>query len=88
MLFGLAKAGGVYSRMLDEASKDKEVDRDFWTSYLDDILPYSGKPWGHFGHLTQVVLTHMVAGIQPCKTKLFSPRWSTWDTRLARKAFP
>ena len=29
MLFGLANAGSVYSRMLDEAMK--EVDRDFWT---------------------------------------------------------
>ena len=36
MLFGLANAGSVYSRMLDLAMK--EVDRDFWTSYLDDIL--------------------------------------------------
>ena len=30
MLFGLAIAGSVYSRMLDVAIK--EVDRDFWTS--------------------------------------------------------
>ena len=29
--------------MLDVAMK--EVDRDFWTSYLDDILKYSCKPW-------------------------------------------
>ena len=36
MPFGLANAGSVYSRMLDVALK--EVDRDFWTSYLDDIL--------------------------------------------------
>ena len=33
MLFGLANARSVYSRKLDVAMK--EVDRDFWTSYLD-----------------------------------------------------
>ena len=56
--------------MLDVAMK--EVDRDFWTSYLDNILTYSGKPWSHFGHLTKVVLAHVASGIkiQPCKTKL------------------
>ena len=43
MPFGLAKMGSVYSRMLDMAMK--EVDRDFWTSYLDNILTYSGEPW-------------------------------------------
>ena len=70
MPFGLANAGIVYSRMLEVAIK--EVDRDFWTSYLDNILTYSGEPWAHFGHLTQVVLAHMKAGIkiQPCKTML------------------
>ena len=69
--FGLANAGNVYSRMLDVAMK--EVDRDFWTSYLDDILIYSREPWAHFGHLTQVVLARAAAvfKIQPCKTKLF-----------------
>ena len=36
MPFRLANAGSVYRRMLDMAMKD--VDRDFWTSYLDDIL--------------------------------------------------
>ena len=36
MPFGLANAGSVYSSMLDWAMK--KVDRDFWTSYLDDIL--------------------------------------------------
>ena len=74
MPFGLANAGSVYSRMLDVAMK--EVDREFWTSYLDNILTYSGKPWAHFGHLTQVVLAHVAAGIkiQPCKTKLFQPK--------------
>ena len=35
MPFGAANAGSVYSRMLDVAMKD--VERDFWTSYLDDI---------------------------------------------------
>ena len=51
----------------------KEVDRDFWTSYLDDILTFSGKPWAHFGHLAQVVRAHKATEIkiQPCKTKLF-----------------
>ena len=68
MLFGLANTGSVHSRMLDLAMK--EVDRDFWMSYLEDILTYSGEPWAHFGHLTQVVLAHLAAGIkiQPCKT--------------------
>ena len=56
MLFGLANADGVYIRMLNIAMK--EVNRDFWTSYLDDILTYSGEPWAHFGHLPQVVLAH------------------------------
>ena len=51
----------------------KEVDRDFWTSYLDDILTFNGEPWAHFGHLAQVVQGHVAAeiNIQPCKTKLF-----------------
>ena len=62
MPFGLAIAGSVYSRMLDVAMK--EVDRDFWTSYLDDILTFSGEPWAYFGHLTQVVLVHGTAGIK------------------------
>ena len=48
MPFGLANAGSVYSKMLDLAMK--EVDQDFWMSYLDDILTYSGEPWAHFGH--------------------------------------
>ena len=39
----------MYSRMLDVAMKD--VDRDFWTSYLDDILTFSREPWAHLGHL-------------------------------------
>ena len=71
MPFGLANAGSVYSRMLDVAMK--EVDRDFWTSYLDDILTFSGEPWVHFRHLAQVVRVQVAAGIkiQPCKTKLF-----------------
>ena len=55
--------------MLDVAMK--EVDRDFWMTYLDDILTYSMEPRAHFGHLTH--LAHAAAGIkiQPCKTKLF-----------------
>ena len=35
MPFGLANPGSVYSRMLGVAMKD--IERDFWTSYLDDI---------------------------------------------------
>ena len=71
MLFILANAGSVYSRMMDEAMK--EGDRDFWTLYLDDILTYSGEPWANFRHFSQVALAHAAAGIkiQPCKTKLF-----------------
>ena len=74
MPFGLANAGTVYIRMLDIAMK--EVDREFWTSYPDDILTYSGEPWAQFGHLTQILLAHKVAGIkiQPCKTKLFQSK--------------
>ena len=41
--------------MLDVAMK--EVDRDFWTAYLDDILTFRGEPWAHFRHLAQVVRT-------------------------------
>ena len=74
MPFGLANAGSVYNRLLDVAMK--EVDRDFWTSSIDDILTYSGEPWANFGHLTQVVLAHLAAGIkiQLCKTKLFQSK--------------
>ena len=49
MLFGLANARSVYSRMLKVAMK--EVDRDFWISYMDDPLTFSREPWAHFGHL-------------------------------------
>ena len=45
MTFGLANAGRVYSRMLDKAMK--EVDREFRTSYLDDILTFRGEPWAY-----------------------------------------
>ena len=64
----------MYSRMLDVAIK--EVERDFWTSYLDDILTFSTGPRIHFGHLSQVVLAHaaMVIKIQPCKSKLFQSK--------------
>ena len=74
ILFGLTSAGSVYSRMLDMAMK--KVDRDFWTSYLDATLTFSGEPWAYLGHLTQVVLAHTAAGIkmQPCKTKLFQSK--------------
>ena len=72
--FGIVKTGSMYSRMLDVAVK--EVDRDFWTSYLDAILTYSGEPLAHFGHLSEVVLAHAAAGIKikPCKTKLFQSK--------------
>ena len=71
MPFGLANAGSVYSTMLDVAMKD--VDRDFWTSYLDDILTFSREPWAHLGHLAQEVQAHAALGIKikPIKTKLF-----------------
>ena len=74
MPFGLANKGSVYSRILDVAMK--VVDRDFWMSYLDDILTISREPWAHFahfGHLSQVVRAHVATGIkiQPCMTKLF-----------------
>ena len=61
----------MYSRMLYVAMK--EVDMDFWTSYLYDILIFSREPWAHFRHLAQVVRAHMSAGIkiQSSKTKLF-----------------
>ena len=74
MPFELANTGSFYSRMLEVAMK--EVDREFWTSYLDNILTYSGEPWAHFWHLTQVVLARSAAGIkiQPCKTKLFQSK--------------
>ena len=71
MLLGLANSGSVKRKMLDVTMK--EVDRDFWMSYLDDILTCSGEPWAHLGHLSQVVQAHPATGIkiQPCKTKLF-----------------
>ena len=53
MPFGLANAGNVYSRMLDVAMT--KVERDFWTSYLDDILTFSGEPWVHYKHLGRVI---------------------------------
>ena len=54
----------------------KEVDKDFWTSYLEDILTYSGEPWAHFRHLTQVVLTHAAvkSRYNPEKNKLFQSK--------------
>ena len=84
MLFGLANAGSVYSRMLDVAIK--EVDRNFGTSYLDNIFTYSGKPWAHFGQLTQEVLAHMAAGIkiQPCKTNLFQSKMEYLGHKISK----
>ena len=71
MPFGVANTGSVYSRMLEIAMK--EVGRDFWTSYLDDILIFTGEPLAHFGHLSQEVRAHVAPGIkiQPYKTELF-----------------
>ena len=45
MFFGLANFGSVYSRMLKVAMK--EIDRVFWTSYLDDVL----HKVGNHGHI-------------------------------------
>ena len=84
MLFRLANAGSVYSRMLDVAMKD--VERDFWTSYLDDILTFSRGAWVHFEHLTKVVLAHVAAGIkiQPCKMKLFQSEVEYLGHRISK----
>ena len=61
MPFGLANTGSVYSRMLDVAIK--EVNMDFWTSYLDYILTFREESWAHFEHLAQLVHAHLVAVI-------------------------
>ena len=85
MPFGLAKARSVYSRMLDVAMK--EVKRDIWTSYLDNILTFSTGPRIHFGHLTQVVLAHEAGGIkiQPYKSKLFQSKVEYLNLNLGHK---
>ena len=64
----------------------KEVDRDFWTSSIDDILTYSGEPWANFGHLTQVVLAHKAAEIKIllCKTKLFQSKEEYLGHRISK----
>ena len=64
----------------------KMVDRDFWTSYLDDILTFSSEPWALFRHLTPVVLTHAAAGIkiQPCKTKLFQSEVEYYGHKISK----
>ena len=84
MPFRLANEGSVYSSMLDVAMKD--VERVFWTSYLDDILTFSGEPWEHLGHLAQVVRAHAAAGIkiQPCKTKLFQSEEEYLGHRISK----
>ena len=63
MPFGLANTGVCTT---DVAMK--EVDREFGTSNLDNILTYSGEPWAHFRHMTQVVLANVAVGIKikPC----------------------
>ena len=60
---------------------------DFWTSYLDDILTDSNKPWAHFGHLIQVVLAHAATGIkiQPSKTKLFQSKVEYLGHRISKE---
>ena len=87
MPFGLANVGSVYSRMLNVSME--EVDRDFWTSYLDDILTYSGEPWAHFGHLTSVVwhMGQLESRNNPAKPSCSSPKWSTWGTRSAKEVY-
>ena len=84
MPFGLANAGSVYSRMLDVALT--EVERDFWASYLDDILTFSGEPWLHYEHLGRVIRAHAAAGIkiQPCKTKLFQSEVEYLGHRISK----
>ena len=84
MPFRLQNAGSVYSRMLDVAMK--YADREFWTSYLDNILMFSWQPWAHFVHLTQVMLAHtaLVIKIQPCKTKLFQSEVEYLDHRISK----
>ena len=61
--------------MLDVAMK--EVDRDFWTSYLDDILTFSRKPWAH---------TQLATGIkiQPCNTKLFQSEVEHLEHKISK----
>ena len=85
MPFEPVNAGRVYCRMLDVVMK--EVDRACQMSYLDDILKFSGHPWEHFGHLTQVVLAHAAAGIkiQPCKTKLFKLEVEYLEHRISKE---
>ena len=70
--------------MLDVAMKD--VDRDFWKSYLDDILTFSGEPWAHLGHLAQMVQAHVAAGIkiQPLKTKLFQSEVEYFGHKISK----
>ena len=87
MQFGLANAGSVYSRILDVAMKG--VERDFWTSYLDDILTFSQGAWKHFRLLTQVELAHAAAGIkiQPCKTKLFQSEVESLGHKISKGGF-
>ena len=67
----------------------KKGDRDFWMFYLDDILTFSGEPWAHLGHLTQVVLAHTTAGIkiQPCKTKLFQSEMEYLQHNIRKGGF-
>ena len=64
----------------------KEVDRDFWTSYLDNILTFSGKPWAHLRYLAMVVRAHTATGIkiQPCNTKLFQSEMEHLERKIRK----
>ena len=52
-------------------------------------MTYSGKPWVHFGHLTQVVLAHAATRIkkQLCKTKLFQSEVEYLGHRVSKEGF-
>ena len=71
--------------MLDLAMKD--IDREFWTSYLDDILMFSRQPWEPFGDRTPVDLAQTAAGIkiQLCKTKLFQNKVEYLGHRISKE---
>ena len=59
-LFGLANAGIVYSRMLNVAMKD--MDMEFLDILPRGYINFQGEPWAHLGHLAQVVRAHAAAG--------------------------
>lgn len=55
-------AGSVYNRIQDIAMSN--LPRDYWLSYLDDVLVYSSKVWEHLKHLRRIVEAHSKAGIK------------------------